>query len=70
MKEKDEAWLVKFFAVVVGAAVWYCWPLLIDQHSNGDPSVLGWVLFGVWLVPGTLLLGGLRELYRHLTKNN
>ena len=32
--------------------------------------LFGWVLFGVWIVPGTLLFGGLRELYRHLTKNN
>ena len=35
------------------------WPLAIGEHSQGHPSVLGWVLGGVWW----LVCGGFAVLY-------
>lgn len=46
---------------LVALVAFFVWPLAIDwNHRTDRPSVLGWVLFGIWF-PIALVVAFIRE---------
>lgn len=33
----------------LGVLLWFCWPLAIGQHSQGQASTAGWIALIIWL---------------------
>lgn len=60
--EAAESGIFKWIVYIALGVVLCFWPLLIDQHKNGNPQWWAWLIEVPWLVIAFGIIGSIRSM--------